>query len=256
MTVISRPAAAGAAAAVLLAAALVLHGAIFAVFSWFAHPWRLAALIAAALVLAAIWHGTFTRHSDRGVRASTAERKLARRAAKDSAERAQREAAVVIAAIEARRPAIAAPVKHSATWGEPPAEIVAYDGPPLTGEELAGIKERFLGDANWRPDVVRNGPAAVMVTDDPPAGRHEAPRVHAFTPGGDPYCGKCGKAGHWRGGQSCADAVVDELITRRRDDHVTAAITAHLADAGFRGHGGDTGAMLDSIIGGIPAVQP
>jgi len=80
--------------------------------------------------------------------------------------------------------------------------------------------------------------------------------VHAFTPGGDPYCGKCGKAGHWRGGQSCADAVVDELITRRRDDHVTAAITAHLADAGFRGHGGDTGAMLDSIIGGIPAVQP
>ncbi len=256
MTVISRPAAAGAGAAVLLAAALVLHGAIFAVFSWLAHPWRLAALIAAALVLAAIWHGTFTRHSDRGVRAGRQERGLALAEARAAAERAQREAAVVIAAIEARRPAIAAPVEHSATWGEPPTEIVAYDGPPLTSEELAGIKERFLGDANWRPDVVRNGPAAVMVTDDPPAGRHEAPRVHAFTPGGDPYCGKCGKAGHWRGGQSCADAVVDELITRRRDDHVTAAITAHLADAGFRGHGGDTGAMLDSIIGGIPAVKP
>src|SRR6266498_4501205 len=88
------------------------------------------------------------------------------------------------------------------------------------------------------------------------AGRHEAPRVHAFTPGGDPYCGLCGKAGHWRGERSCADAVVDELLARRRDDHVTAAITAHLADAGFRGHGGDTSAMLDSIIGGIPAVKP
>jgi len=60
--------------------------------------------------------------------------------------------------------------------------------------------------------------------------------VHAFTPGGDPYCGKCGKAGHWRGGQSCADAVVDELITRRRDGHVAAAIADHLADAGFKIH--------------------
>src|SRR6266496_1884024 len=138
MTVISRPAAAGAAAAVLLAAALVLHGAIFAVFSWFAHPWRLAALIAAALVLAAIWHGTFTRHSDRGVRAGRQERGLARADAKASAARAQREAAVVIAAIEARRPAIAPPVKHSASWGEPPTETIKFDG-HLTEEQAEDL---------------------------------------------------------------------------------------------------------------------
>ncbi|SRR6266496_890687 len=238
MTVISRPAAAGAAAAVLLAAALVLHGAIFAVFSWFAHPWRLAALIAAALVLAAIWHGTFTRHSDRGVRAGRQERGLARADAKASAARAQREAAVVIAAIEARRPAIAPPVKHSASWGEPPTETIKFDG-HLTEEQAEDFRARWEAARHEPPVVPRDcpqRPAAVEVADDPPAGRHEAPRVHAFTPGGDPYCGKCGKAGHWRGGQSCADAVVDELITRRRDGHVAAAIADHLADAGFKIH--------------------
>ncbi len=99
-------------------------------------------------------------------------------------------------------------------------------------------------------------PAAVTVTDDPPAGRHEASRAHPFTPGGDPYCGKCGKAGHWRGGQSCADAVVDELITRRRDDHVTAAIAGHLSAEGFRSHSITPDEILDSIIGKIKPVQP
>ncbi len=154
-----------------------------------------------------------------------------------------------------RRPQLALPAAetlvpdvHSTYWEPRPDHVttVYVNGEPTT---------QAIPDWEWQVMNERDEPPAVTVTDDPPAGRHEAPRVHAFTPGGDPYCGLCGKAGHWRGERSCADAVVDELLARRRDDHVTAAITAHLADAGFRGHGGDTSAMLDSIIGGIEAVQ-
>ncbi len=163
-----------------------------------------------------------------------------------------------------RKPQLALPAAetlvtaaHSATWAlrfaAEPTGIIKFDG-NITEEQAEAFQASIDG---WlRNDRGQPEPPAVTVTDDPPAGRHEAPAAHPFTSGGEPYCGKCGKAGHWRGGQSCADAVVDELITRRRDDHVTAAITAHLEEAGFRGHGGNTDAMLDSIIGGIPAVQP
>ena len=157
-----------------------------------------------------------------------------------------------------RKPQLALPAAetlvsggHSATWAPrfqaQPTEIIKFGG------DITEAETRESREFRERWEAVSHQPV-VEVTDSPPRGRHELARAHPFTRGGEPYCGKCGKAGHWRGGQSCADAVVDELITRRRDDHVTEMITGHLADAGFRGHGGDTGAMLDSIIGGIEAV--
>jgi hypothetical protein len=286
MTVPGRPAVAGAAAAVLLTAILVLHSVIFTVLAWLAHPWRIAALTAAALVLAAISHGTFTRHgAHRGPRVTRDERDAARKAAQASAEKAQREAAVVIAAIEARRPAIAAP-RPSADWAprfEPRTEIIGDRSPPpwpdgpitpqvLTDRyaPLGGTVERKQAEprtdvigyegmnapqynpvtllstgpdgpdptgplTDWEPSP---GPPAVVVTDDP-AGRHARPRVHAFTPGQEPepYCGQCGREGHWRGDPECGgDAMVTELITRRREDRAADAIAAHLTGAGFKVH--------------------
>jgi hypothetical protein len=258
MTAISRPVAAGACAAVLLTAVIVLHGVIFAVLSWLAHPWRLAALIAAGLVLAAIWHGTFTRHSDRGIRNDRAERGLARAAAKADAARAQREAAVVIAAIEARRPlALAAPA-HSATWGEPRTEIIDYAGPPLSDAEAAEIEERFLGDiANWKPSGFLNtGPVPAVVVTDDPAGRHARPRVHPFPPGQPlrPYCAAAGctaRGEHWTEEHPKPGPVAESLMEERER---AARLPQYAIDA--LGHH-TVDAALDSICGhAFPAVKP
>jgi hypothetical protein len=98
----------------------------------------------------------------------------------------------------------------------------------------AGLAERYgLGGF----------PPAVTVTDEP-AGKHAQPRVHAFKPGGEPYCSKCGASGHWRGDESCADAVVTELIERRRETNVRDAIAGHLEAEGFRYHDDNEDAVL------------
>jgi len=209
---------------------------VTAFLSWFLTPWRFAALLALAAALTLIRHairrGTFDPHEG----AHAAPRR-------DLGWPELEQWAGPQLALSAAETLVSD--GHSATWAPrfqaQPTEVIDYDAWNAAAEHAARYAPHPL-------------PPAVTVTDDPPAGRHEAPRVHPFTPGGDPYCGKCGKAGHWRGDEPCPDRRVDELITRRRDGHVTAAITAHLEDAGFRAHGGDTAAMLDSIIGGIPAV--
>jgi len=83
-------------------------------------------------------------------------------------------------------------------------------------------------------------PAAVVVTGDPP-GRHERPRAYQVT--AEPYCSRCGTRGHWRGGQGCEDAVVGELLARRRDGHVAAAIAGHLEAAGLKVHASEDEAL-------------
>jgi hypothetical protein len=249
MIVTSRRAvAAGAWAAVMLALVLVLHGVIFAVFAWFAHPWRFAGAITAALIL--------TTYATYAALVPSGEHAAPRRVlAPDEGDKAPK-------AIEApkREPVYAG---HSANWQpdatSPGTAIIDYDDgfDHRLDDQFARLRDSTLES---RPDLAAELnalPPAVVVTDDP-AGRHARPRVHPFAPDRElrPYCSKCGTGDHWRGEGNCPDKSIDELITRRREDHVSAAIAGYVAEAGFRSHGGDTDAMLDSIIGGIEPVKP
>jgi hypothetical protein len=233
MIVTSRRAcAAGAGAAIAVALAIMLHGLIFAFFSWLTHPlWRLGAMaiLAAALVLAwkAITHGALDPHE--GTHAAP------RRDLGWPELETWRKPQLALSAAETLVTA-----GHSANWAprfEPHTEIIGYGD---LGEEVQPIidahglsaEEIAIGAAAY----LRDEPPAVVVTDNPPKGRHEAPRAYPFLSGAEPYCSRCGKAGHWRGDEPCPDKSIDELITRRRDGHVADAIAAHLTGAGFKVH--------------------
>jgi hypothetical protein len=127
----------------------------------------------------------------------------------------------VLAALEVAETLVSA--GHSANWE------------PNTLGPVLDAKRAELAPVFTANGIPGYEPAVVTVTDDP-GGRHAQPRVHAFRPGPEPYCGRCGTAGHWRGDESCADAVVDELLERRRETRARDAIAADLEAAGFRYH--------------------
>src|SRR6266704_1331351 len=120
MTVISRPAAAGAAAAVLLY--LAVTGPQWAFTPWFAVP---ALTLLAGLGLHAL--GLFDSHhaaadgSTRGIRTTRRERKAR---ISDSEAAAQKAWDEMLAEYRPLAIEAAPPVKHSATWGEPRTEVV------------------------------------------------------------------------------------------------------------------------------------
>jgi hypothetical protein len=259
MIVTSRRAvAAGAWAAVMLALAVIFHGAIFAVLSWFAHPWRLTGLIAAAGAYLVLWlRGTFGPRGGHGARTLPWTRRRRRKQAgerADAAWDAARDTRAIWAefwAHEAARPRAIEPapvMEHSANW-ETRTDVIgglpAFT--PDLGHDDLGEEVQSIIDAHGLSAgeiaigamaYLRDDPPAVVVTDDPP-GRHARPRIHAFTPGKppEPYCSRCGSYGHWTGESPCqGDAVVTELITRRRDGHVADAIASHLTGAGFKVH--------------------
>jgi hypothetical protein len=194
---------------------------IYAAADFILRPMVLAFLLLTAAALGLAWHGTFSRSGG----GHTAPRR-------------------------------------ALDW--PGLETVPAPAPDVREETLVSAGH----NANWEPDygtgtinVIRHPGIAeihdlpiVTVTDDP-AGKHAQPRIHAFMPGMEPYCGNCGQSGHWRGDESCADAVVTELVTRHRDGKVAAAIAASLEAEGFRYHA-TTDGFLDSIIGGIEAIRP
>jgi hypothetical protein len=216
---------------------------------WAFTPWFAAVALLLLAGLGAYALGLLDPHharkdgSKRGIRTTRRERE-----GRVSASEAAAQEAWDAMLAEYRPLAIAPPVQHSANWGEPRTDLIDYESLPAFTPDLDGPP---AGCPEPLPPLPQ-----VTVTDNPPAGKHEKPRAYQFQSGERPYCGNCGTAGHWRGDPQCTgDIVVDDLIARRRDGTVALAIAGYVAEAGYRSHGGDTDAMLDSIIGGIEPVQ-
>jgi hypothetical protein len=167
---------------------------IYAAADFILRPLVLAFLLLTAAALGLAWHGTFSRSGG----GHTAPRRML-------------------------------------GWDEDDrATVVTFRGAITAPAQETYVPQALPECAGPHPALDHHAPAAVTVTDDPPAGRHEAPRVHPFRPGDEPYCGKCGTAGHWRGSESCADRRIDETLIRRREDRVTAAMNADLKAAGLK----------------------
>jgi hypothetical protein len=251
-----RPAWYGAAAAAALAA-FVMTGAVY----WFLHPWRFAGLLAAGAAAAAWAQGLFGRHEGR-------------HAGKVIGERPRRQAAAAIAPAPDTTAEIASMARlrglpagsgracsvcgvprtdiscgHRKHDGVTAGQRAGYWAPaePLWAAAAQAAAEGRIGPPPRKPAVrpesayeMEPPSAAVIVTGDPP-GRHERPRAYQVT--AEPYCSRCGTSGHWRSGQGCEDAVVGELLARRRDGHVAAAVAGHLEAAGLKAYGSEEEAL-------------